>query len=349
MKSLVNQFLSTNETPKYVFGINPYTDDLIDYLKGKNVVIKGLIDLIHPIESYKEYPIIHDLESLEKNAIVLNTVTMAYPRTINKKIKSYGIQALDLFSFLRYSDCEIEINFWKGFKESYKDRKNDYDAVYAKLEDEESRVTFNSLVEFKINHNFDVMTRFTDKQKEQYFEPFLNLQEKGEVFVDVGGFDGLNSIEFAKRCPQYDKIYFLEPDAKILEGAKESLKTLSNIEFHETAASDKKCILHFESNGMVSKISDGGDIEIHADAIDNIIHDKVTFMKMDIEGAESSALTGAKELISKYHPRLAVSVYHKGSDFIEIPKLVLGLYSNYKLYMRHYTEGIAETVMFFIP
>lgn len=69
---------------------------------------------------------------------------------------------------------------------------------------------------------------------------------------------------------------------------------------------------------------------------------------MDIEGAEYNALMGAKNHITKYNPVLAVCIYHNQADFIVIPKLVLSLNKKYKVYLRHYTQGVFETVMYFV-
>jgi hypothetical protein len=77
--------------------------------------------------------------------------------------------------------------------------------------------------------------------------------------------------------------------------------------------------------------------------------DGVTFIKMDIEGSECNALAGAHETICRCHPRLAVAVYHHAGDLWRIPQLVLATRDDYSLYLRHYTEGVVETVMFFIP
>lgn len=41
---------------------------------------------------------------------------------------------------------------------------------------------------------------------------------------------------------------------------------------------------------------------------------QVDFIKMDIEGSEPQALQGGKETISKFHPRMAVSLEHRRSD-----------------------------------
>ncbi|MGH9631402.1 MAG: FkbM family methyltransferase, partial [Bryobacteraceae bacterium] len=37
---------------------------------------------------------------------------------------------------------------------------------------------------------------------------------------------------------------------------------------------------------------------------------RVDYIKMDIEGAEPNALEGARQTLSKYHPRVSVAVYH---------------------------------------
>jgi hypothetical protein len=69
---------------------------------------------------------------------------------------------------------------------------------------------------------------------------------------------------------------------------------------------------------------------------------------MDIEGAEQQALTGSESLIKEQKPKLAICVYHQGNDFRIIFNTVKKMNSDYKVYIRHYTEGVVETVMFFI-
>jgi hypothetical protein len=75
----------------------------------------------------------------------------------------------------------------------------------------------------------------------------------------------------------------------------------------------------------------------------------LTWLKMDIEGSEVSALQGSVRTISRYRPRLAICVYHLASDLWQIPRLVLNIDSRYAIYLRHYTEGVVETVMYFVP
>jgi len=67
------------------------------------------------------------------------------------------------------------------------------------------------------------------------------------------------------------------------------------------------------------------------------------------EGWELQALRGASRHIANDYPALAISVYHHAGDFWRVYKLVMSIRRDYKVLLRHYTEGWSETVMFFLP
>lgn len=41
---------------------------------------------------------------------------------------------------------------------------------------------------------------------------------------------------------------------------------------------------------------------------------KVSFIKMDVERSEYQSLLGCQNTIKRYHPRMAISVYHLAED-----------------------------------
>jgi FkbM family methyltransferase len=59
--------------------------------------------------------------------------------------------------------------------------------------------------------------------------------------------------------------------------------------------------------------------------------DRVDFIKMDIEGAEPRALSGAKATIAKYHPRMAISVYHQPDHPVVVPQTIRAAWSGYRM------------------
>lgn len=175
-----------------------------------------------------------------------------------------------------------------------------------------------------------------------------------EVFVDVGAFDGKTSALFTQWVKKYKKIFALEPEPQNREKCKKTLEAIgTEYEILPFGAWDKQEWISFDAglNGG-SHVSDRrqGDIEkqimIETARLDDLIHERVSFIKMDIEGAEIKALKGAEKIIKKYKPKLAISVYHKKEDIWEIPRLVLNYVPEYKLYLRHYSPFKDETVLY---
>ncbi len=59
--------------------------------------------------------------------------------------------------------------------------------------------------------------------------------------------------------------------------------------------------------------------------------DHVDFMKLDIEGAEVRALHGARQTLTRFHPRMSIAAEHYATDAVEIPKAVKSLVANYEV------------------
>jgi hypothetical protein len=94
-------------------------------------------------------------------------------------------------------------------------------------------------------------------------------------------------------------------------------------------------------------------LEITTVSIDDFVHERnlprVDFIKMDIEGAELSALKGAEKTIRAHKPRLAIAVYHRREDFIDISTYLNDLDVGYEFFLDHFTIYGEETVLFAVP
>lgn len=73
---------------------------------------------------------------------------------------------------------------------------------------------------------------------------------------------------------------------------------------------------------------------------------EVIFEKMDVEGSELKALEGAERTIRINKPRLAICIYHKRMEVLEIATYLLELVLEYKFYIRHYCSNMWETVLY---
>lgn len=191
-------------------------------------------------------------------------------------------------------------------------------------------------------HNYLSLERGTT-----YFDQFEPIED--EVFIDAGAFKG-DTIEGFRKWTnnQYKKIISLEP---VEEYFKEVLGRYTNeerIEIYNNAAWDKEERLGIVLDGPGSRVTGVNQIEIDGLDIDTIVGDdtKVTFIKMDIEGSELKALSGAKKTISRYHPRMAICAYHKPGDYIDLASYILSINEEYRLYLRKYYTNTLETVLY---
>lgn len=188
----------------------------------------------------------------------------------------------------------------------------------------------------------------------QYFDlPYLN-KVKDEVFIDAGSLDAGTSLEFAKWCDnEYKEIYAFEPNPVSREKCINNVKAwgLERFNMIDRGTYDREDTLRFLSGSDLgaAMIHDAGEETIQVTSIDKVLEGKrATFIKMDVEGSELASLKGAKETIQKYRPKLAISLYHRPEDLIAIPDYILSLVPDYKLYIRHYSTLMFETVCYAI-
>lgn len=73
---------------------------------------------------------------------------------------------------------------------------------------------------------------------------------------------------------------------------------------------------------------------------------RVDFIKMDVEGSELDALRGAEQTLRRFRPKLAISLYHRKSDFRDLPLYLDGLDLGYRFHLDHYTIHHEETVLY---
>jgi FkbM family methyltransferase len=188
----------------------------------------------------------------------------------------------------------------------------------------------------------------------QYFECFSPKPK--ETFVDCGSFDGDTSFDFARWClGNYRKIFTFEADRDNCEKCRSNLSKLNDVTLYNLGVWDKEDVLRFNNTStgfssvcLENEVKQKDNIlEIRTCALDEVLkNEEITFIKMDIEGAEFKAIQGARRIISEQKPRLAICVYHKPADMWEIPDLLLEYNSEYTFRLRHYGPSAYETVLY---
>ncbi len=186
---------------------------------------------------------------------------------------------------------------------------------------------------------FDVMKDFSHINLYFYDE---EIASKGDfTLLNCGAYDGDSIIESYEYYGDKMKLaYGFEPDhvnCLKLKKNMENLGILDHVKCIECGVSNKKETLRFDAqNSMESHISETGEEIIQIDTIDNCVNEVIgdLCINMDIEGFEVQAIKGAERLIKTYHPYLAICVYHKWDDFVDVPMAIKAIRDDYDFYIR---------------
>ncbi|MEN9554318.1 MAG: hypothetical protein RLZZ232_604 [Planctomycetota bacterium] len=341
--SVCRDFLDAPASKRFLFGATPYAESLL-----KSIEVAGILDDRITAGQFAGIPVVR-LRDCPPDALVVSTI-LGRIRTAHTQLQQRSIRYCDLFTFCRCSGLALpEMRFVTGFREEAQQNAEHWDQIGRLLSDARSKQEFQALRDFRLSGDSELLSGFSDRQHEQYFEEFLDLRTDGECFADVGSFDGATTVDFIRRCPGFARAWVFEPDPAGFSTVSRRFSSEPRISCYPCAASDKSGVETFSSSGSTSACVEGGEICVETRALDEFDLKDLSFLKMDIEGAESRAIQGARQSILRWHPRMAICVYHHPGDIWRIPQQVLQIRSDYRLHLRHYTEGVVETVIFFQP
>jgi FkbM family methyltransferase len=224
--------------------------------------------------------------------------------------------------------------------------------TYGFLSDAQSIKVFDAIVNrvFGDGKDLNVMARVCEKN--QYFSPDIVKLTEHESFVDVGAFDGDSLKDFiAHTQGKFDKIFCFELDATnfgLLQHNAKQVPNWDKIKTFNLGAWDDERDITYSIENFQSAIGTG-EGKGHVVPLDDVLaKEKITYIKMDIEGAEPQALRGVRKIIQSQKPRLAVCIYHDLRHLWEIPIYLKELVPEYKIYLRHHTKLEYETVCYAI-
>lgn len=261
----------------------------------------------------------------------------------NEVLDSLKKQGIESYFFGElYTNVYDEQYTSEWFEEN---RKEMLDALDL-FEDEQSRQIYVNAICNRIAPEYSKKTFHGMEQRGEYFGTGILPIGEDECYVDIGAYDGDSIHAFMKAADgKFQQIYGFEPDPDNYTRLRqdEAIQSNNRIQILNQGISCEEKTAGIVSEGTGSHITESpGTVKL--DSLDHTLKDKrVTFIKMDIEGAEQDGLEGAKHIISSQHPKLAVSVYHRLDDMWKIPGYIKKLCQDYKLYLRHHTAVAWDT------
>jgi FkbM family methyltransferase len=118
----------------------------------------------------------------------------------------------------------------------------------------------------------------------------------------------------------------------------------------DAAIGDEVGEICLSNDGIASVVTDrrDGTIPIKVETVDHLcsrLNIQPIFIKADIEGYEENMLTGAAETIAAYHPKLALTTYHRASAGPWMERFLKDIYPNYNIYCKGLARQHGATVM----
>lgn len=233
--------------------------------------------------------------------------------------------------------------------------------TYDALEDELSRKIYVNVLAQRMAQPLAQYSYSELKSDDQYFfQPFFSLSDD-EVLCDCGAFNGDSITDFLKAVNgKFKFIYAYEMETG---NYAELQKTARKLERQYNGFnSEKYKLIHagvWDHHDVITYgCENEGPLEsysvykkenlkyVDAVTIDETVDIPLTFIKMDIEGAELNAIQGGADQIRHNRPKLAICVYHRLHDLWEIPMYIKSLVPEYKLFLRHHTVSLGDTVLY---
>ena len=303
------------------------------------------IDMVNKIPVYNSDQY-NATEDDKKESLIIIAVRLELQKSVEENLREKGfINCITMNGIWHYA-C------WTNKKELFSlvHEKENILKCAELWEDQKSLDIYYGQIECYLFRRYNISNQI---DKDQYFPGDIVFGKGYSRFVDCGAYTGDTVASLLKNVGKITNLIAIEPDA-------DNFRELSSKIAHEKKNiageiylypcgiwSSPKRLAFDNTQGPSCHISESGNTFLQCVSLDDILPNFIpTYIKMDVEGSEIEAVKGARFIISKHKPDLAISVYHKIEHLWEVPLLLKSLINNYKFYLRSYEHFNQETVLY---
>jgi len=270
------------------------------------------------------------------NLFIYKTKIKKYSFKIEKSYSTKNGKILGKAYVNRYINPKPSLNFFEKYK-----------FVKSNLKSKRSKRIYDMVAFSKPNKIW----------KHKYNQFFLNNQyfdyykmPSQSVIINIGVDDGFEIPFFLSQNP--DTLLNIDPTGR--EKLHKYVKFFVNQFKNQTKI--LFCEDYLYSNEFVFNRNDKSICSNLKDIIKNYKLEKIDFIKSDIEGLEINLVGELENIVKKFRPILAISIYHLDKSnldinyqYVEIPYQLIKFCKNYNFELNHYTYHRSETIIYCIP
>lgn len=196
---------------------------------------------------------------------------------------------------------------------------------------------------------------YTGTFEEHCLQHMRRLAKPGDTVLDVGANIGVHTLEAARIVGPAGKVIAIEAAPTHVEAIKENvaLNGFGNVDVIEMAASDRQgmATLRLPTLSNLGMYRLGGEgtaaFNVALGRLDDVVDQRIDFLKMDIEGSEYRALLGAARLISTHKPAILIELNDSalsdcGSSSAEVKEMLSALGYKGQIISRNGTRSLGD-------
>lgn len=239
-------------------------------------------------------------------------------------------------------------------------------SAFSLWSDQISKEEYFGQINWRVTGDSSKLT--TPVKFDQYFPEDIFKVNENEVFVDIGAFDGDTlKVFLEKSSSKFKHYYAFEPDPFGYNKLKEFVSTISTNLFNKITiepigigSHDEK--INIETPGVYFRIlypqetamhllkNESEHASVSSKSLDELFFEHApTYIKMDVEGFEPNIIFGAKNIIKKYKPIIAISIYHKFDHLWRLPLAVHAISKDYDFYLKPHFHAGWELICYAVP
>lgn len=339
-----------NALDTYIYGAGKNISSAITYFEGLGINISAVFDIDKSKCGEKilgRVPVVNSYELVDNfyssNSIVLINTYAFFgidQFTIISEMQRIGIGYFYDMQPEEKDTIKMKPHFPTDFNrvDYYNSHIDELENTYENLYDDISKSHMAEFIRTFISHGSFSISQCDGQYK--YFSTDKNhsiyTHLEDEVWINCGSNIGDTLFWYYANGYHAKKVYAFEGDKSIFGVLERNMRFLPND--------------YLKNIELINEYID------ETTEWEKAVKEKVTLINADIEGAELDMLKSMKDVIVQCRPVMAICVYHKAEDLVEIPLFLQSILNDYNYILRKYEANIsvdpkriAELVMYAVP